>query len=186
MKRSRGGDELTGGSKDVNPQTLVMVPAVQPAADTTDTTGTPMPIPRLPIRKGKSLVIEILKVTMTTVTTGYVANTITGMSIILSTNPVQPATAIAAFEDPRTICQWDRTFINVATGNGTSFEVIDKQKVFDLTDEAGHGYLVATDNLYLSMVSAGTGAANTGNCKFSYRFKEVNLEEYIGIVQSQQ
>lgn len=60
------------------------------------------------------------------------------------------------------------------------------QFIMDLTDEAGHGILVATDNLYFVNYSAGTGATNGMVYVLTYRFKDVSLEEYIGIVQSQQ
>lgn len=65
----------------------------------------------------------------------------------------------------------------------------------DLTDGAGHGVLVATDNIFLTLQTAATvvGASATitaatgfGECAILYRFKEVGLAEYIGIVQSQQ
>lgn len=65
----------------------------------------------------------------------------------------------------------------------------------DLTDGAGHGVLVATDNIWLSILAtAATADAGenavlnvaSSNCDLFYRFKEVTLQEYIGIVQSQQ
>ena len=58
--------------------------------------------------------------------------------------------------------------------------------VHDLTDGAGHGVLVGTDNIYLQIVSVTTGSANTINCKILYRWKDVSTTEYVGIVQSQQ
>lgn len=70
--------------------------------------------------------------------------------------------------------------------------------IHDLTDGAGHGILIATDNIYLNAlvayVDADTSAAYAGapsfifaasNCELIYRFKAVTLQEYIGIVQSQ-
>lgn len=64
----------------------------------------------------------------------------------------------------------------------------------DLTDGAGHGILVATDNIYLSVQTSLTAYNGSsadeiiGFCfaDLIYRFKEVKLQEYIGIVQSQQ
>lgn len=62
--------------------------------------------------------------------------------------------------------------------------------VHDLTDESGHGVVVGTDNLYMFMSSrycVGNVAdpGMTGIARILYRFKEVGLAEYIGIVQSQ-
>ena len=62
-----------------------------------------------------------------------------------------------------------------------------------MTDGAGHGVLIATDNVYFSLLynaipTDGIAVQFTigGGCDLLYRFKEVGLKEYIGIVQSQQ
>lgn len=73
----------------------------------------------------------------------------------------------------------------------TDNEAVD---IHDLTDGAGHGILIATDNIFLVVQGLLTsyGAATTGaiqafaQADLIYRFKEVALAEYIGIVQSQQ
>lgn len=56
----------------------------------------------------------------------------------------------------------------------------------DLTDGAGHGILIATDQIFVQMKSQATGTANSAYIKLCYRWKNVGLSEYIGIVQSQQ
>jgi hypothetical protein len=63
MSRRGGGDTLTGGSGDVNPQTLLVGPCSQTGAVGNDqpfSIAITLPIPRLPIKKGRSLVIEVL------------------------------------------------------------------------------------------------------------------------------
>lgn len=73
----------------------------------------------------------------------------------------------------------------------TDNESID---IHDLTDGAGHGILVATDQIFLTqqtgLTSMGGSTADTitgfVQADLIYRFKEVKLQEYIGIVQSQQ
>jgi hypothetical protein len=55
----------------------------------------------------------------------------------------------------------------------------------DLTDGAGHGFLVATDQIYAQIASTNTGAAQSCDVKIMYRWKNVGLQEYIGIVQGQ-
>lgn len=191
-KRARiSRDPLTGGSGDVNPQTMILNDVKQSANDTTTLAGTGLPIPRLPIQKGRSLVMEILKVTFIKPLIGFVAGTSTWLSLVLTTNPnaadtdtIGNGVGIGFFRDPRTIAQWSVT--NVSNAAPTSFQENDTVKEFDLTDEAGHGYLVATDNLYFGVSSLNTASQNYGVCKVLYRFKDVSLEEYIGIVQSQQ
>lgn len=63
----------------------------------------------------------------------------------------------------------------------------------DFTDGAGHGILIATDNIFLTIVAQGASIdgvsynfAGQGRVDLLYRFKEITLQEYIGIVQSQQ
>lgn len=65
--------------------------------------------------------------------------------------------------------------------------------IHDLTDGAGHGLLVATDNIWLShalTVNCPGIAFQTGSgqvtCEIIYRMKKITLAEYVGIVQSQQ
>lgn len=58
--------------------------------------------------------------------------------------------------------------------------------VRDFTDGAGHGVIVATDQLFYFFDTVGFGAPVAFWMRIWYRFKEVTLEEYIGIVQSQQ
>jgi hypothetical protein len=182
-KRGRG-DTLTGGSKDVNPQTLIMGPVVQTGNDAATGIGVAMPIPRLPISKGRSLVIELLAVDTYILGTGFLANTVTTQTVVVTTNPTVLANEQAAFQDPRTITGvWREIVANAAP---TSFGVYEKTKHIDMTDQAGHGILIATDQLYLVFYSTNTGGANTGSARLTYRFKDVSLEEYIGIVQSQQ
>lgn len=70
----------------------------------------------------------------------------------------------------------------------------DSVEYHDLTDGAGHGVLIATDNIFLNVQVTNAAFNNvtadaisaTFNCDILYRFKEVKLQEYIGIVQSQQ
>ena len=57
---------------------------------------------------------------------------------------------------------------------------------FDITDGAGHGFLVATDQIYMQVFTNGATATATVRVKMLYRWKNVSLAEYIGIVQGQQ
>lgn len=56
----------------------------------------------------------------------------------------------------------------------------------DFSDGAGHGLLIATDSIFAALNSTATTLTNIADCRLLYRFKEVPLAEYIGIVQSQQ
>ncbi len=182
MKRGRG-DQLTGGSGDVNPQEFV-VRATQTAADTTAQSQLPLPIPRFPTQPGKNLVIEALWVDYFHVNANFPGGAATSHTVAqISTNSTVPASVIAALIDPKVIDSWFKSEV-VATGVG--FGEAFSYYHSDLTDQAGHGVLIATDNLFANVVSSNTGVANDVVMRIGYRWKTVTLTEYIGIVQSQQ
>ena len=56
----------------------------------------------------------------------------------------------------------------------------------DLTDNAGNGMLVATDRIVIYGANTSGTIAGTYVAKVLYRLKEVGIQEYVGIVQSQQ
>lgn len=181
MPKGRVSTELTGGSGDVNPQTLTLT-TTQTGNDASTIIQTGLPIPRLPIRRGRSLVIELLSVAFYHTNAPTIANAAAYL-FSLTTNPNLLANSTLAIEDPRTLALWWR-FINQQSAVGFSFSQVEKY--VDLTDESGHGILVATDNLFFAVYSTGSAVTNVGVAKITYRFKDVSLEEYIGIVQSQQ
>ena len=71
-----------------------------------------------------------------------------------------------------------------AGGSGTIAQEFEPF-ILDLTDGAGHGFLVASDNIYLQVSSIASGIVNSANVKILYRWKDVSVQEYVGIVQSQ-
>lgn len=185
MKRGRKSESLTGGTGDVNPQKFVMrVP--QTGADTSTLGQIPLPVPRTPTSSGEATVMEILKVFF------YINNWNTPnagndseLLLQLTTNPNSSAVKDTLLADPRSITRWVTKI--QAGGVGQDGPVIFPLSLaVDLTDGAGHGFLVAVDNLGLQVWSEGTGVTNVGYCDIMYRLKKVGVIEYIGIVQSQQ
>lgn len=174
MKRRRA-ESLTGGTGDVNPQWLSIV-ATESAADTTTTVQQTLPIQRLRTQ-GKAQVMEILKVAWFFPSSGEIDSSI---SAFLSTTSF--GTTATTFSEPRVLD--GRQAEALLTTSGTFKR---EEPVFhDLTDGAGHGILVATDSIFIQVQSAATSSAVPVRLKILYRFKDVSVEEYIGIVQSQQ
>lgn len=169
--------ELTGGTGDVNPQILT-ASVIQSAADTTTSLEIPVPIARFQTKKGRSIVMEILKVKYDfgdIVTPGGAVN----IAALLST-AASPAGTI----DPTV---FSSTKLDGIFATAVGFAYFPRGPFTDdLSDGAGHGFLVATDSMFLQLSSANTAIANTCVAKIYYRFKEVALEEYIGIVAGQQ
>lgn len=189
MKRARANssDNLTGGTGDVNPQ-LLSDSAAQSAADTTTTTQLTLPIQRIASNApSQAIVMEVLKIYVQMPAFGSIASaaeTSDSMNLVFSTR--NTGTTNQSMSDPqvfavaRSIRQG--AFTAVGTYGYQEFPII----MLDLTDGAGHGILIATDQIFLQAISAGTGNTNTFQYKILYRWKRVSLAEYIGIVQSQQ
>jgi hypothetical protein len=182
MKRAR--NELTGGSGDVNPQSMSIRSKGQAVADDPTINSVGLPIPRLPIAKGRSIVMELLNVKFIINSFTVAAAATNGFYCNLTTNPNGITVANDGTVDPRTIADWRFSFITGAMNANSLFPM---ESFVDLTDKAGHGVLVATDSLSVNIATVNTGAQNfVIETRIYYRFKDVGLEEYIGIVQSQQ
>lgn len=175
--RKRSRDSLTGGTKDVNPQFMHLT-ATESAVDTTTTVAFPIPIQRLQ-NAGRAQVMEILKVFWRiAANNGTVSNTVRAM---LSTS--SGGTTTLLYSNPRVFDGYERIFVFNVDG---SIAFNEQPEIHDLTDGAGHGFLIGTDNIFLQVSSLTTGLAPTVECKILYRWKDVSTVEYVGIVQSQQ
>lgn len=185
MKRGAGG-MLTGGTGDVNPQWLQWT-ITQSGADTTTTTAQPIPIQRLPDR-GRAQVMEVLKVAITHTAmpvSASAAENIDSISVYISTK--SQGTTATSWAEPTVFAAVLDSQSSAFTAAGTYMSSRPTQPfIMDLTDGAGHGYLIATDNVFGQVTSGNTGATNSAIVRLYYRWKNVGLAEYIGIVQSQQ
>jgi len=185
MKRARGGT-LTGGTGDVSPQWMTFT-QTQSAADTTTSTTQAIPVQRLQTA-GKAQVMEVLKVAIIPTQLpafASAAEVADAQSIMFST--ANFGTTATTFGEPRVFAGFSFSQRGAFTAAGTyGMTQIPFPLVLDTTDGAGHGVLIATDNIFVQNSSSGTGAANVTQCKILYRWKNVTMTEYVGIVQSQQ
>ncbi len=182
-KRARGDpNNLSGGTGDVNPQTFV-VTVTQTGVDTPTQLQFPVPVARYPGSRDRAVVMEILDVTFIL---GDLVPVATNAAIvgILSTRAISVAAGqFAARTDSSNIAQFRKDLV-FFSASGAVYS--DGDTRIDLTDAAGHGVLVAVDQLVVSLITAATGTVNQLGVKMRYRLKEIGLSEYIGIVQSQQ
>lgn len=186
MPKRSYGDTLTGGSRDVNPQFLSFL-VTESAVDTTTTITQALPVQRLPNGQ-RSQVMEILKVFIerpAIVASASVGETQDTYQLMLTTKSFGTTTIVDASE--ANVWAFD-SFNNRSafTAGGTYNVVGDRNQVKDLTDGAGHGILIATDNIFAQISSGSSGVAAKYSVKILYRMKNVSLFEFIGIVQSQQ
>jgi len=159
---------LTGGTGDYNHQ-LFKMQIVQPNTATTNSIRYQLPIQRLP-QKGRAQVIEVTKIHV------YVQGgdaTAGHLDVALMT---QAPPATFTLVDPAIVVCW-----RAPTGSTTS----QKFAEINVTDGSGRGLLVASDALYLTTNNSATTAQQTVTVHMHYRFKNVGVKEYIGIVQSQ-
>lgn len=186
MPRKRTGDILTGGTHDVNPQFLTFSVA-QSVNDTTVEKQYQVPVPRFSQEGGRAIVMEVLRVwfkfnPFQTIGAGLTFQSITGTITTKSHGG-----AGVDYGSTDIVWQNGKNMYAAFTAAGSAIAVNNQTvEVQDLTDSAGHGLIVATDNIFVTIESAATSAKNYIEGKIEYRFKEVSLAEYIGIVQSQQ
>ena len=186
-KRVKVGSELlTGGTGDVNPQFMSGVLTLSAANTTTEVTlGTP--IVRVgPQTGGQAIIMEVLKIYVDLPRVDADNATPAARLIELNFSTVANGTAIATWDNPRLFARVLKNQRNAFTAAGTGLLAIDEMFVMDLTDGAGHGILIATDNIFVQGDTSSQAAASVFAWKILYRFKKVSLIEYIGIVQSQQ
>lgn len=177
--------QLTGGTGDVNPQ-LFQTPILNMiGANTFTETSIPLPQNRFFEKQGSVNVIEVLKVFF--YTSEPDANNAAGGSVI-STNIRLSTSSLPTIDqaNPRVFAMQEKNYRGAFTAAGSYLTVISEPTALDLTDGAGHGLIIATDNVFLGMLTTGFTAAASGFAKILYRFKRVALAEYIGMVQSQQ
>lgn len=182
-KRGRDGS-LTGGTGDVNPQFFnINGSSTNNGAISVATQATP--IPRIPSTARKALVMEVLKVWF-----NFVASSAIGGI----TDATHNVTYYLCTKNPGTSAQPANQAVDgsvlatllTSSNETTSGAIVQNSPIaVDLTDGSGHGVLLATDSVFLQFVN-GTGSAATPQCRVLYRFKEVSVTEFIGIVQAQE
>lgn len=198
---------LTGGTGDVNPQYLSFR-ILQSAADTRTTLQIPLPIQRMATGGSqRAQVMEVLNVKYETSNIAGAGATQTahryqvprndderyfyftdlvGHSIWVYLSTRNPGSDALSFEQPSVFSHYNKLRFGAWSTGGSAF--IMEQEPFrdDLGDGAGHGFIVATDSIYIQIHSENTGVVNSCNGKIFYRWKNVGLQEYIGIVGGQQ
>ena len=72
-------------------------------------------------------------------------------------------------------------------GTVTTGAIIEQMPIhLNLTDSNGNGILIATQSIVIVGANVSGATAGTYTAKVLYRLVEVGIQEYVGIVQSQQ
>lgn len=146
---------------------------------------TPLPVSRIGGVRDRATVIEVMGFYLDNDFNSQSSTAATVHSFI-STSSLQignPSVSFAQIKADPTVIAYLQRNIPISS-NGPVIE----PNFFPLNDGAGHGLLVATDNIYLSYVVQGVLPSSplAFIARMLYRFKEVGISEYVGIVQSQQ
>jgi len=185
-KRSRS-DILTGGTGDVNPDLFVTYISPGILSNSTDQVAAsmesrvPLPVQRLD-NKGKSMVMELLRVRYDPDWTFQGDQQYNTCFYISTATQVGTAANLIRIDTPG-ILALQRT--TKAQSTAVGFETNQGPIEQDLTDGAGHGLLVATDNIYFGALAYQVSNGIVG-FQLTFRWKNIGVKEYVGIVQSQQ
>lgn len=190
MPKRKGSSGITGGTGDVNPQWF-LITTIAGASGTYADASTTLPRERLPYGN-KSQVMEVLKVHFfldpALTLTATAISVFTSLRQYLLTKSFGTTEPTAPSMGGQVIAFRHFSAIGTAAAPAVMMPMGSYEDIQDLTDGAGHGVLVATDTVShgQNAVNLTFGGTNKLLCRVLYRWKNVSLAEYIGIVQSQQ
>lgn len=177
-------DTLTGGTRDVNPQYINAAVIAPTGTASQGQVNIVLPLSRLVATTGThSEIIEILKVYWYfygengSSDTNYQLGCLSTAQTSMALGPV--------FEDPHVIAMMETSIKLV--GTAANFAQNGYQPIeTNLTDENGHGYLVATEQIWLSLTQTNNlSVSQKLAIKILYRYKNVGLTEFYTMIQSQ-
>ncbi len=97
-------------------------------------------------------------------------------------SPQTPGIGILPFADPRVFAQFQLRFLFTTSGAA----LLQQPLRYDMQSKDGFGYLLASDAFNVAIKGDNTGVTNIGSFKMFYRFVDIPLAEFVGIVQSTQ
>ena len=185
-KMSARDKSLTGGTGDVKPQ-ILSVGGVNSAVNLTRQISFANPVPRIGSTPNRATIMEILKV-------WFFGDSVSDQAYeewaYLSTRGVLADGTASTTLQGAMIAIQDQ---GVIAGMTTNYQIITSGAVagvnpvqIDLTDGAGNGVLIATDNLVFEFGTANAAGTARFLAKILYRLYDASIMEYVGIVQSQQ
>ena len=170
-------DQLTGGTRDVNMQ-YTSIDLTESAANTFTQGTITLPVLRGNVGRGKYQVIELLKVVFAI--SGGAGATGDGRNVQLSTT--SKTTMVTTTQaDPDIVCFWNDGIIITTSGLYVATNPIE----FNFTDGAGHGIIIATDQMFFAVQGVSQTGALTSSCRLFYRFKNISVDEFVGLAIQQ-
>lgn len=188
-ERQQGRGKLSGGGGrpaksfgiDLYPQ-FISGDLILSSANTFTTERISMPISRM-ARTGKTItVMELIRFEMVTSVLDFVGNAdqaAWGLTVGLA------PTANVGLNDPRAVSFNVLDWIFSLTTSGAAGVLYTQPYFYNFQDTNGFGFLLATDFLNVWGNTTQMAAAANFQWRLFYRFVDVKLPEFIGILQSQ-
>ncbi len=148
------------------------------AAATFTTTQIFTPIPRLKTSGNKATVMELLWVDMDMNTALNAA----GEQAVIAFSIGSVPTVILPWNDPRAFYFRREEMMLLTSGAVLGTGTVR----YDFQSKDGYGYLLASDSFHVSVEGTGLSTSIIGNWKMFYRFVDIPLSEFVGLVQSTQ
>lgn len=177
MSRKRPASEsLTGGTRDVNPQTLGGT-ATTSAANTFGQSTIPLPINRSNLGAPGGQSAQVIEALWVEFDFGEVIFFNNGGEEAEAQVTTSSKSQIEGIDDVDIIAK-DGIRLSLLTSGAS---ISKNTSHFDLTDGAGHGLLIATNNIFFGVDTAGLAGTSTMRFRMAYRFKNVSIQEYVGL-----
>lgn len=189
MAKRRRNNNGPGRKKDIFPNFMTGKVAQSTEGEFV-TTLVNTPIPRLQTVGNKATVMELLWIEAFTTDLLFDSDKqIATWTFTIGQKPTQ----ILDYSDPRVFAAYFERFNIIEFGTPVhqiTSHVMKFPKVYNFQDGAGHGYLLAADSFHVSIWSSGPPTLDPPvfslHWRLYYRFIDVPLNEFIGIVQSTQ
>lgn len=150
----------------------------QTGVDTATSSQFSTPIPRLQTKGNSATVMELLWID------GEIEGSINGATEGITVIFYGGVTTTTSFSwnNPRLIARKEFSGNNIVT-SGSIMPQPDFK--LNLTSKDGYGFLFAGDVVNVLVTSANTGVATVVNWRLYYRFVDIPITEFVGLVQSQ-
>ncbi len=179
-KRRRKNNNNNNNNGDIFPNFLTGT-VTESGNDTFTTVLVNTPIPRIQTSRGgtKATVMELLwaELLIPNINLQLALSNIT-FQMVIGTVP----NTIISFNNPRVFVEhrWDAHF----TTSGLA--ITQQPFIYNMQSMDGHGYLLAAESFHTSIFSTNTGNSIIAEWRMYYRFVDIPLSEFIGLVQSTQ
>lgn len=148
------------------------------AANTATVQTQELPVNRLRVLGDEATVIEMLWIDLDVRITDFIANT---DDVTFSVKVGGLPTVVGTFDNPDVIATFGLEN-HLLTSGAT---ILNQVRRYSWQSKDGRGLLIAADRIHLAGDSTGQGAAVQFNWRIFYRFVNVPIGEFVGIVQSQ-